>query len=205
MRKAIAGGGAPVPVGPRWGDPPRDPGYVRCSPDGRWVIAGLVPAGNTGFDIWMLPLGRPAGKPRPYLETTANEIAPSFSPSSDWLAYASDETHRFEVYVQSFPDAGHRYQVSVDGGTAPVWSRDGKELFFLTPGGKMMAAAVRKSGGNLEIETPRMLFDSHIAPASSEPQSFDVTKDGRFLIPVPRQTDRPPLTLVVNWQAGLKK
>jgi serine/threonine protein kinase len=201
MKKPIAGGGAPEPIGSPWGDPVRTPLYGNWSRDGRYVIAELFPNGPTGSDIWMLRLNPTGEKPRPYLQSSARESMPSISPSSDWLAYTSDETHRFEVYVQSFPNPGQKYQVSVNGGEKPVWSRDGKELFYIAPDQQMMAVAIRNNGANLEIGTATALFDSKLAPANR----FDVAKDGRFLIPVQEQSSSSPMTVVVNWQMGLKK
>jgi Tol biopolymer transport system component len=203
MRKAISGGGVAEPVGSPWGDPARAVTFLGWSRDGRYVVARLNPGGPTGSDIWMLPLNPAGEKPRPYLQSNANEGAPNLSPSSDWLAYSSDETRRFEVYVQSFPNPGRKYQISVNGGGTPVWSRDGKELYFIAPDRKMMAVAIRNNGGNLEIGTPRVLFDSKFSAFTNA--GFDVSKDGRFLIPAQEQGSALPMTLVVNWQAGLKK
>jgi Tol biopolymer transport system component len=151
----------------------------------------------------MLPLTPPGEKPRPYLQSNANEGAPNISPSSDWLAYTSDETRRFEVYVQSFPNPGRKYQVSVNGGDVPVWSRDGKELYFIAPDRQMMVVPIRNKGGDLETSTPKALFDSKITIGINI--TFDVNKDGRFLIPVQEQESASPLTLVLNWHAGLRK
>jgi serine/threonine protein kinase len=203
VRKALNGEGAAEPVGSTWGDPPRVVSFVSWSADGRYVVARLSPAGPTGGDIWMMPMNGAGEKPRPYLQTDANEGAPNLSPSSDWLAYTSDETRRVEVYVQSFPNPGRKYQVSVNGGITPVWSRDGKELYFTAPDRQMMAVPISKIGGNLEIGAPKVLFDSKIGAFTNV--SFDVSRDGRFLIPVQEQASASPLTLVVNWQAALKK
>jgi hypothetical protein len=172
------------------------------SRDGRFAIARVNPAGATGSDLWMMALDRAGEKPRPYLTGPANEGDPNLSPSSEWLAYSSDETRRYEVYVQSFPNQGIKYQVSVNGGTKPVWRRDGKELYFIAPDRQMMAASVRQDHGRLEIGAPVALFDSRIAPANNV--GFDVAADGRFLIPVQEQAAAPPITLVLNWQAGVK-
>ena len=151
----------------------------------------------------MLPL-QPAGqKPLPYVETGATENNPALSPSSEWLAYASDETSQREIYVQSFPIPGRKYQISVSGGSAPVWSRDGKELFYVAPDRQLMAVAIQSRNGNLEAGAPKPLFDSKLIRGLD--RTFDVSKDGRFLIPMDERTSTPPLTLVVNWQAGLKK
>jgi hypothetical protein len=118
MRKSLAGSTMPERI------------------DGRYVVARLNPAGQTASDIWMRVLGRSAATsvlsslvarfwsaadigPRPFLQSNANESGPSFSPGSDWLAYESDETRRYEVYIQSFPTAGRKYQASIDGGRIP--------------------------------------------------------------------------------------
>jgi Tol biopolymer transport system component len=139
VRKAIAGGGrAP------WDNAPRSVNLIRWSQDGKYVAASLGPAGGTGTDIWMASLSPPGEKARPYLDSNASESGPSLSPTSDWLAYSSDETRRLEVYVQSFPNRGRKFQVSINGGPNSVWSRDGKEIFFIGPGREMMAVAVRK-------------------------------------------------------------
>jgi len=104
--------------------------------------------------------------------------------------------------VQSFPKPGGKWQVSTDGGTSPVWSRDGKELFFLGANGKMMAVDVRSGAGNK--------FDNGLAkPLFDLPNGafyFDVSREGHFLIPAPvEQTSGGPITVVVNWAAGLRR
>jgi eukaryotic-like serine/threonine-protein kinase len=202
VRKALNGGGAAEPVGSVWGDTPRFANHVHWSRDGRYVVARLNSGGPTGSDIWMMAM-QPAGeKPRAYLQTPSNEGAPNLSPASDWLAYTSDETRRSEVYVQSFPNPGRKYQISVNGGGTPVWNRDGKEMYYIAPDRQMMAVAVKNNGGSLEIGTPKALFDSKIGMLPNS--TFDVSKDGRFLIPVQEQGSALPMTLVVNWQARLR-
>jgi Tol biopolymer transport system component len=203
MRKAVSGGGVAETLSPAWGDPPRFPYVARFSRDVRYLVAGLQAGGATQADIWMLPLNAPGEKPRPYLQTNADERSPSLAPTSDWIAYQSDETRRFEIYVQSFPVHGRKYQVSVNGGEKPVWSRDGKELYFIGLDRQMIAVSIRSNDGSLEIGSPKPLFDSKIE--RSPGSTFDVSKDGRFLIPVQEQGSATPMTLVLNWQAGLKK
>jgi eukaryotic-like serine/threonine-protein kinase len=203
MRKAL-GGGAPQIVEKSWGRAPRTIATVRVSPDGRFIVARLNPgAGATGSDIWMMPMSPPGRKPEPLLETTANEGSPSISPGSDWLAYDSDETRRTEVYIQSFPTPGRKYQVSIHGGRLPVWSRNGKELYFIAPDMQMMAVAIENKGGRLEIGAPQGLFPSSIVTTSATNVSFDVSNDGRFLIPQQEHVSGLPLTLLVNWQSRM--
>jgi eukaryotic-like serine/threonine-protein kinase len=173
------------------------------SHDGRYLIVEAPPGPfNNSNDLWVLPLGGDR-KPFPYLQTKAHERWGRLSPDGKWLAYASDESNRFEVYVTTFPNPGGKWQVSTGGGDIPVWSRDGKNLFFLDPDRKMMAVAV-KGGDRFEPGAPKLLFDTHIARGAIV--RFDVGPDGRFLIPVqPEQTAATPMTVVVNWAAGLKR
>jgi eukaryotic-like serine/threonine-protein kinase len=198
VRMSIAGGAAvPLSAG-SWGNPPRPVNALNWSRDGKYVVGRLNPGGPTGSDIWVLALDPPGQNPQPYLAGPANEGDPSIAPGSDWLAYSSEETRRFEVYVQSFPKPGVKYQVSVNGGIKPVWRRDGKELYFIGSDQKMMAATVRNTGGRLEIGTPVPLFDSNMVARLNA--NFDVTADGRFLMPVQEHTASLPITIVMHWQ-----
>jgi hypothetical protein len=171
------------------------------SRDGRYIIAQASDP-KTNFDIWVLPLFGDR-KALPYLQTEFNEAWAKLSPNGQWLAYTSDETKRNEVYVQTFPNPGRKWQVSTNGGTRPVWSRDGKELFFSDLGRKMMAVEV-KSGAKFEAGVPKPLFDTRFAPGNGT--WFEVDKDGRFLIPrLVEEGPVVPISVVVNWTAGLKK
>jgi Tol biopolymer transport system component/predicted Ser/Thr protein kinase len=192
---------------------------VDWSRDGKYILE-QGPGNKTGGDIWVLPLaqqdkdqqgksapdkeanGKEGGrKPFAYLNTEFGEGFAKLSPNGQWMAYTSDESKRPEVYVQTFPVKGGKWQVSIDGGDRPVWSRDGKELYFISPDQKMMAAEI-KGGPNFDRGAPKPLFDVHIAAGNW----FDVSKDGRFLMPVPvAQSGAAPVNVVVNWQAALKK
>ena len=124
------------------------------------------------------------------------------SPDGRWIAYTSDETSRDEIYVQSFPSLGNKWKVSVDGGSRPVWSRDGKELFYIAADRKLMVAAV-KAGAAFETTAPRALFETR----QSATRFFDVSPDGRrFLMidPLPEPVT-PPMTLLVDWPAAIKR
>jgi Tol biopolymer transport system component len=178
------------------------------SRDGRYIIESVLDP-KTKFDVWVLPLFGDR-KPFPYLQTEFNEQSAKLSPNGQWLAYVSDETRRNEVYVQTFPNPGGKWQVSTAGGTLPVWSRDGKELFFISGGNgaarKMMAVDVKGGAGSsakFEAGVPKALFDTHLEIAFSP--GYDVSKDGRFLLPTQQGlTSSSPITVVVNWTAGLK-
>ncbi len=171
------------------------------SRDGQYLIEEVGRSSKTGLAVWVLPLFGDR-KPFPYLESEFDQENPRVSPNGQWLAYESNETKRNEIYVQSFPKPGGKWQVSTDGGTSPVWSRDGKELFFRGANGKLMVVGVRSGPGNkFDNDLAKPLFD---LPGGAG--TFDVNKDGRFLIPAPvGQSTSAPITVVVNWTTGLKR
>jgi hypothetical protein len=120
------------------------------------------------------------------------------------MAYVSDESGGQQVYVQSFPTLGGQRQISTAGGTQPRWRRDGKELFYLAPDRKLMAVAV-KTGAIFEAESPRALFQTALN-VSAFRQSYGVSADGqRFLLNASVESGSPPITVVLNWAALLKK
>ncbi len=171
------------------------------SRDGRYLI---TMTGNqtpvTGNDIWVLPLFGDR-TPFPYLNSKANEFFARLSPDGRWMAFASNETKRDEVYVAGFPPAGQRRQISSGGGSRPVWSRDGKELYYMSASGKVMAVEV-KSGATFQATAPKPLFTVRF-PFKNH--NFDVTRDGRFLIPVILDQSKLPMTVVHHWTGLLKK
>jgi Tol biopolymer transport system component len=176
------------------------------SHDGHFLLVGTLDP-KTKTDVWVLPVTGDNKAAFPYLNGDSNEIGPRVSPDGQWLAYASDETGKYEVYVKTFTgNASEKrgtWPVSTAGGTRPVWSRNGKELFFIAPDLKMMAVDVSSNGSTFVAGAPKPLFDSQ---ASGDPfGNFDVSADGRFLIPARVQRTDTPITVVLNWQAGLKK
>jgi eukaryotic-like serine/threonine-protein kinase len=130
------------------------------------------------------------------------------SPDGRWVAYATNETGNWEIFVSSFPSGTGKWQVSRGGGEEPRWRRDGKEMFYLSPEGKMMAVPV-KAGGNFESESPVPLFQTHLRqPISAmDVVAYDVTGDGqRFLINT--KVDEPnavPLSVILNWTAEMER
>jgi eukaryotic-like serine/threonine-protein kinase len=155
------------------------PGSI--APDGG-VLAYASSSSATGQDIWLLPLtGEP--KARPWLQTSANETSPEISPDGRFIAYASNVSGRYEIYVQPFPGPeGARHQVSLSGGQAPRWSRDGRELFFMTDARprRLMSAAVN-SASPFSTAAPR-----EVLPAGFESLAgaggYDVAGDGRLIM-----------------------
>jgi len=171
------------------------------SRDGRFVIAN-VQRGTTNWDVWVVPLGGKPGiaNPFPVAETTAPERFPRLSPDGRWLAYQADLGTGNDIYVQAFPTASVKRQVSNGGGGRPVWSRDGKQLFYFASG-KMWAVDVMSDASTFVTGSPRALFD---VPSGAVP-SFDVGPDGRFLIPIDAQSSGTPITIVTNWTGLLKR
>jgi Tol biopolymer transport system component/predicted Ser/Thr protein kinase len=169
------------------------------SPDGQ-ALAFEQASQDTGFDIWVFRLSD--RKVQPFLQTRANEIAPRFSLDGHWLAYASDESGRYEVYVQPYPGPGGKWQISTEGGTEPVWARNG-ELFYRN-GNKMMVVETT-THPNFSAGNPKLLFEEHYASYQSLPD-YDVTADGqRFLFTKAGEEGRQEINVVVNWPEELKQ
>jgi dipeptidyl aminopeptidase/acylaminoacyl peptidase len=170
------------------------------SRDDRFILYEDADSNTNRSDLWVLPLSGDR-KPMPFLQTPFAELQGQFSPNGRWIAYMSDESGRFEVYVQSFPAPGGKWQISTDGGTMPRWRRDGKELFYLAADRKLMAVEVKADSTFSSV--PRALF---AAPPFPD-RSYSVTADGqRFLFNSSRkEAVSTPITVVINWTADLRK
>src|SRR5262249_3302724 len=146
--------------------------------DGR-VLAFIKMTPTTGTEVWTLLAGREQ-RLRPSLSTRFLERYPTFSPDGRWLAYASDESGRDEVYVEPYPSSGGRQQISPAGGSQPAWSRDGRELFYTTTnaGEVAMIAVPITASSTLNAGTPRTLFKGPYA-TTSPLRSYDVSADGQ--------------------------
>jgi len=168
------------------------------SPDGNFVLFQQT-SSEANFDLWYVAMhdGR---KLAPFRETKYQEFGGRFSPNSKWVAYTSDETRRQEIWVESFPASAVRQQVSIDGGLDPVWSRDGQELFYRSPGGNLMAVPVRHDATVVRFGTPTVLF-----PIG--PQAYDVSLDRKEILTLAnlRASDVSPLTLFLNWRQKLER
>jgi Tol biopolymer transport system component len=124
--------------------------------------------------------------------------------SNEWLVYQSSESGRPEIYLTRFPKAGTKYQVSLAGGIQPVWSKDGKRLYYLDAGLKLTVVDIRMDAESVQISTPKTLFQTSVTQSTSG-TGYDVTRDGRFLLLSWVIETPSPLTLVMNWDAELKK
>jgi len=176
------------------------------SRDGKFVVYSSSNGGTTGYGLWLLPM-EGDHKPVSYLQTPFIETEAQFSPDGKWMAYASNESGQPQVYVQAIPASGAKWQISPAGGGQPRWRRDGKELFYISADQKLMAVPV-KSGAGFEAGAPQPLFElDPVFPPLGGRFAYQPTADGkRFLVlSTAGGTAAPPINLVVNWQAGLKK
>jgi Tol biopolymer transport system component len=196
------------------------------SPDGRLAFVTVTPAGEG--DTWLQPVPSAATTATHSLSSVAGSTeqstpaqhlfrsrlddgVPQFSPDGRWLAYASEESGNFEIYVRPFPDSGGKWQVSVDGGTEPQWNHNGRELFYRT-GEKMMAVEIDTRAGFVHGK-PKTLFEGHYAQSLAagwvNRANYDVSPDGqRFLMLAPVDSGRTApnrIEVVLNWTEELKR
>ena len=177
------------------------------SADGKFILyQELHP--KTSSDVWALPLSGEQ-KPFPYLQTEFDERQARFSPDGKWIAYSSNESGTWQVYVQSFPAMGGKWQVSTSGGAQPQWRRDGKELFYLSPDRKLMAVGVKGDGSKFEASLPSVTFELRIISVGLPgPRNFyAAAADGkRFLVTsLLGDPTATPTTVVLNWTADLRR
>jgi Tol biopolymer transport system component len=184
------------------------------SPDGQVLTTARV-GPTTGADVWAVPVGRTpsaaAGRaqPQPVLHSTAADGAPQLSRDGLWLAYASDESGRREIYVRAFPGPGGTWQVSTDGGNEPLWNPNGRELFYRN-GDQMMSVEVH-TAPSFASGKPRMLFTGRYRRGSNwwARPNYDVSSDGqRFLMLKNAEEDSAPPTdvaVVLHWAAELRR
>ena len=180
------------------------------SPELLWPLEGggdpssFTPDGNTlsfyqstaatGADVWTLSLGSEPTA-RPLLNGPFNERVAVFSPDGDWIAYVSDESGRDEVYVQPYPGPGRKWAISTAGGREPVWSHDGRELFFRN--GEQMLTVDVEIGESFALGQPRVLFEAPYDLTSVSNQFYDVAPNGERFVMIQRVDDPPTETRVV--------
>jgi hypothetical protein len=170
------------------------------------ILATRFP-GTPTRDIEVLSVGKNIDS-RPYLaDPNYSEANGVFSPDGRWVAYQSDESGRFEIYVRPFPDAsGSQSKVSSEGGRFARWSPDGKELYYLSAAGVLMAVRVNITGADFHYETPKVRFRTRIDAIFLVDifHNYDVSQDGRFLMYVPPEGARSPITVILNWSPSTK-
>ncbi len=178
------------------------------SRDGRYMIfhRGVVGGvGRSGTNLWILPL---FGDHKPYVYPTGlgDQDQAQFSPDGRWIAYASDETGRREVYVAPFPATGAKWQISTNGAEVPRWRADGKELFFEQDGvDGISAAEVNGSGPSFDAGEGRLLFHKNLS-LGFQGMVYAPSKDGqRFVAISTGEQASSPLFVVENWTESLKK
>jgi serine/threonine protein kinase/Tol biopolymer transport system component len=170
------------------------------STDGRYIAYSV--RGKEGWDSFVLPTFGDR-KAIPVARSTFNEFSPIFSPDGRYIAYTSNESGRNEIYVQTFPDAGGKWQVSTAGGVDASWRSDGKEIFYRSPEQKLVAVDVQ-AGATFQAGIPRPLFPARV-PSGPYRNRYAATADGqRFLFVAPLGRDAmTPTTVVLNWFAEL--
>jgi serine/threonine-protein kinase len=182
------------------------------TPDGRRLVFSDEGAATTTLaDLMVMPLDGER-KPETLLQTEFREFNAALSPDGKWIAYQVRESSRYEVYVRPFPEVQRgRWQISTDGGEQPLWSRDGREIFYLNPEGKLMSVSVQTTP-TFVAQTPRPVFDkSYVFDITANSlRTYDVSRDGRrFLmiknVELPEQAAVPQVVLILNWSEELKR
>jgi Tol biopolymer transport system component len=175
------------------------------SPDGRWLLYSDQDPKTRIADLMIVSM---TGERKPQLiaHSGADNREGRFSPDGRWIAWTDDQSGRQQVYVQSFPAGADRIQISTNGGNHPQWREDGRELFYLAPGGALMAVDMKPATGTtvgIEAGTPKELFQTTIQGFL---RGYDVASNGqRFVISDTAMGSTPqPITVLYNWAAGLK-
>jgi eukaryotic-like serine/threonine-protein kinase len=174
------------------------------SPDGQ-LLAFMETSPATGYDIWVLRLSD--RKAHPFLQTPFSESAPRFSPDGRWLAYISNESGRYEIYVQPYPGPGGKLQISTEGGTEPAWNPDGRELFYRS-GDRMMAVELT-TRPTFSASKPRVLFEGRYFTTPATFPNYDVSHDGKRFLMLKSAEQEPVqathINVVLNWFEELKR
>ena len=187
-----------------------DPVPASWSPDG--TLAFVQRGAQGGWDIWTLSMQETSAEPEPFLKTRFNEAWPTFSPDGRWLAYASNETGRTEVYVRPFPEGAPVHRVSSEGGSSPTWSRDGRQLFFRRSGEErdrgILVIDVTTDDG-FQRTQPRTIFENRKYRGTGPIRSYDVAPDGeRFIMATAGSNEQQPvesIRIVLDWAEELNR
>ena len=187
--------------------------YITSAPRAEKLLVDMKPAGGwpldwsrdgrhilwqAGPDLWIVPVNE-GQDPYLYVDSPYAETDGQFSPDGHWIAYSSNESGRFEIYVQSFPAGRRLPPVTGKGGTHPAWGRDGRELFYVAPGGTLTALPVTVGETSITFGPAQSLF---VVPSGTRRRNYEVSRDGRrFLIARPEAVGG--ITVALNWQATL--
>jgi Tol biopolymer transport system component len=182
---------------------PEDKAPSDWSRDGRFLLYRNTDR-KTGYDLWALPMTGDR-KPFPVVQTEFEERDGQFSPDGKWLAYQSNESGRFEIYLQPFPGRGEKWQVSSNGGAQVRWRPDGKEIFYVAMDEKLMAVPVALGANQPEIGAATTLFTTRLGgPVQGLfKQQYIVSADGqRFLVNAVADEAASPINVILNWKSG---
>ncbi|MEP6905711.1 MAG: hypothetical protein ABI875_06475, partial [Gemmatimonadales bacterium] len=177
---------------------------ISFSPDGRFTVMRTLGTAVNSRKLLIAP--SPDSAPKPLVHTDYDNYAAVISPNGKWMAYGSNESHQNEVYVRPFPAVDSaRWTISVSGGTEPMWSRSGRELFFRTPSGDMMAVPIA-AGNAFEAGSAAKLFmDPHLL-ADDRHHAYDISlNDQQFIMIRNLQKNAQTLAMVVNWGAEIDR
>jgi serine/threonine-protein kinase len=184
-----------------------------ASPDGQ-TLAYYERSPETGFDLWIAPIlrskkGPSLGRPEPFLRTRAFEVYPSFSPNGRWMAYASNESGAFEIYVRRFPDDGTKVRVSTSGGVVPYWSANGHELLYRTDANRVMVVSYKIAGESFTPSEPQPWSQHTLADTGVLP-NFAVDASGErilALMPTPPKDPQSPnhVTVILNFDEEVRR
>ncbi len=180
------------------------------SPDGQNLMLETTTNSKSGqplaaYNLSVLPLHGGA-KARPFVESRFNTTHAAFSPNGRWLAYSSDYSGKPEIYIQDFPDAKIKLQVSTDGGDEALWRRDGKELFYTAPNLSLMSVSVNE-GNDLKVGAPKSLFTLPVRNGgiTDDKPQYAIAADGRILVNALIENTPSPVNVVINWTSEMKK
>jgi Tol biopolymer transport system component len=174
------------------------------SRDGRFILYEEEAAPGNLRSLWILPVAASDAKPRPYLRKAFNECMGRFSPDTRWVAFQSDESGRYEVYIDTFLEPHGQVRISTGGGVMPEWGAGGRELFYVSPDSMLMSVSLKRGSGSLEPSAPHALFPLLVIDTDVNP--YDAARDGqRFLVLENAGHAAQPLTVIVNWPALLNR
>jgi Tol biopolymer transport system component len=173
------------------------------SADGRLLVYTLTEP-DTGRNVWVAPI-EGGEDHRPFRATRDEELYGSFSPDGRWLTYQSDETGRWEIYVQAYPGPGERFQISPDGGYEPLWAHGSGEIFYRH--GDEMRVVRTRTGPPFEFDAPQTLFELSIDQGNVNVRNYDVTPDGKRILAIRIPNEYAPrrIDLITNWLEELER